>query len=142
MKRGALMATEFRQVLREAAEQRDANLLQRPRAAGAADRMRFQDLPRASASRRSASETAAAYEQLTEYHVGAQVGVEKVETLSINDLKKRIRAGLTRQQISALRREFARINHPDRTHATDRELANDLMAQANDLLDEASNTSG
>ena len=57
-------------------------------------------------------------------------------TFSIDDLKKRIRAGLTRRQVSLLRRRFAQYNHPDRTDPSKRDQATALMAQANDLLDD------
>lgn len=132
-----MIANEFSRVLRETAEQQSAVKKLRPCIVSVSNRLRFSDVRKREPHRSAASQSFAmsAYLRDTTAQRTGHPADDAPPTL--DDLKRRVRAGLTRQQAAVLRRQFARHYHPDRTSSAARSAANALMAEANVLLDEA-----
>lgn len=132
------MSSQFKKVLDEiSARHQTANVVA-PDLMQFADRICLTEGAMRQSTPPSAGQPSAAQSYMTVTGIGVRSEApEPDRTFSIDDLKKRLHGGLTRRQVSLLRRKFARYNHPDRIHPSQKDQATALMAQANDLLDDA-----
>lgn len=131
-----MVVSEFEKVLREAAASRRTDRTKRPNRGGSAAGLCFNNWLGSSSEEAHALGHGVPDTFLQEYQSFNRDGPCKDQPLTLEDLKARIRAGLTKEEASALRRQFAIHAHPDHCDEAGREAATDLMARANDLLDQ------
>lgn len=136
-----MMASGFDKVLREVAEARNAAGAMQPGPSHAAVRHSVDNWLNSEPARKPATQRTAADVYLRACCAPVQKLTSVDQPLTLEELKRRIRAGLTKKQVSALRRKFAIQCHPDRAGPLSRKAATDLMAEANNLLDKASGAS-
>ena len=133
-----MVVSEFEKILRDAAETRHADWMKQSNLGGPAVGLCFSNWLESSAEGGHAQRHGMPDQFLHEYLSLRPDALSKDQPLTLEDLKQRIQAGLSKEQASALRRQFAIHSHPDRSDEAGREAATDLMAQANDLLDQVS----
>ncbi len=132
-----MISSAFGKVLQELAESQQAFPRCRPDAGGVAGSALPRGWSRIKTAKGGTSQTTASHAYFEEANTTQQDRAPLEDRMTLDDLKARIRGGLTKQQIAKLRRDFARQHHPDRRQAPDRELTTELMAKANNLLDGA-----
>ena len=136
-----MFASEFEQILQSAAEARDEASVGQHIHRDPALRLGIGGWPAPGTDRTRAAPGGTPDGYLKQYLEGERGEAADVPSITIDDLKQKIRAGLTDKQVAALRRQFANQSHPDRVDPCHRQAATDLMAEANDLLDQAARQS-
>ena len=135
-----MAASKFDKILQEIAEARDTASLAQPGRGGPTARHHFRSWLDPVADGGASLQRSGLDEYLKERLALGRDLPSQDQPLTIEDLKARIRAGLTEKQASVLRRQFAIHSHPDRNVPSNRKAATGVMAEANDLLDKASKT--
>ncbi|MEM7748850.1 MAG: hypothetical protein AAF346_11395 [Pseudomonadota bacterium] len=132
-----MISSAFDKVLRELADSQEASPRCRPSVGGIKGSVLLGGWSKCETANGAKPRFSATDAYLQEFNSKPRERAAVNNRMTLDDLRARIRRGLTKQQIAKLRRDFARQHHPDCARAPDRELSADLMAQANDLLDGA-----
>ncbi|MEM9357817.1 MAG: hypothetical protein AAGB04_16560 [Pseudomonadota bacterium] len=132
-----MISSAFGKVLQDLAESQQITPRFHPNAGGIAGSGLPHGWSLSKAAKGATSGPTASQAYLQEFDATQRDSVPLGNRLTLDDLKARIRGGLTKQQITKLRRDFARQHHPDCKRVPEKALSTDLMAEANDLLDGA-----